>query len=123
MADDHRSVPSSSPQLVQDILDQVREVERDCSFYLFPAIRRHAKSRAERRYILEVRLAVYERSGGRCELRLSPKCWEWISWSTMHSAHVKSRGAGGQWTLTNLKAACPECHGFQHAGGKVCPEK
>ena len=52
---------------------------------LFPsqAIRRHAKSAAERRHITEVRLQLFERSGGTCELRLSPKCWEWITWDTM----------------------------------------
>jgi len=92
---------------------------------LFPsqAIRRHAKSAAERRHITEVRLQLFERSGGTCELRLSPKCWEWITWDTMHACHVVSRARGGNWELPNLLAGCPDCHYWQHQGGKLCPKK
>lgn len=97
-----------------------------CSAYLFPfrQIRCRTKTRAERNRIIEARIQLYERSQGQCELRLSPKCWQWVSWETMHACHVISRARGGMWDLENLKAGCPECHiGWQHNGGKPCPQK
>jgi 5-methylcytosine-specific restriction endonuclease McrA len=96
------------------------------SSFLFPLqpIRCHPKSTAERRHITEIRLQLFERSGGRCELQLGPQCWDWISWDTMHTAHIVSRARGGPWDLDNLLAACPACHAAQHNGGfKVCPPK
>jgi hypothetical protein len=52
---------------------------------------------------------LFERSLGVCEFRLSPKCWDWISWDTMHAAHIVSEARGGPFTLSNLKASCAEC--------------
>jgi hypothetical protein len=87
-------------------------------------IRRRRKSPAERRHITEARVALYERSEGLCELRLSPKCWARITWETMHTCHIISQARCGDWALENLKAGCPECHiGWQHNGGKPCPPK
>jgi 5-methylcytosine-specific restriction endonuclease McrA len=86
-------------------------------------IRRHSKPAAERKLITEARVRLYERSYGLCELRLSPKCWRQITWHTMHACHVISRARGGPWDLDNLKAGCPECHLWEHSGGKVCPQK
>jgi hypothetical protein len=88
------------------------------------AIRRKRKSTAERRHITEVRIQLYERSEGSCEVRESPKCWNWISWETMHAAHQVSAARGGKFELSNLRASCPECHiGWEHNGGKPCPSK
>ena len=46
-----------------------------------------------------VRLAVYERAGGRCELNLGPKCIEGIlafegdtPWDHGHFVHIKAKG-------------------------------
>jgi 5-methylcytosine-specific restriction endonuclease McrA len=94
--------------------------------FLFPPqqIRRRSKSAAERRHITEARIQLYERSGGMCELRLSPKCLVQVIFETMHMCHVVSRARGGTWDLDNLKAGCPECHiGWLHNGGKPCPPK
>jgi len=86
-------------------------------------IRCHSLSLAERQRITEVRLQLFERSEGKCELRRSPKCWDSISWQSFHAAHIVSKGRGGTFTLANLRAACPECHGWEHNGGKPCPPK
>jgi hypothetical protein len=124
MVDYHRNVLSSSPQDVQDILDHVNEVVRDCGFYLFPRVRCHTKTRAERNLITEARIQVYERSQGLCELQLSPDCWRQITWHSFHACHIRSRARGGPWDLENLQAGCPACHDAQHnAGGKPCPAK
>ena len=94
--------------------------------FLFPhqPIRRNSKSAGERRHITEVRLQLFERSQGKCESQISPRCWQWLSWDTMHAAHIRSKARGGTFTLINLLAACPECHiGWEHQGGKPCPSK
>jgi hypothetical protein len=87
------TVPSS-PLSHHEIAREVEQIALECRRYLFP----------ERQRITELRLQLFERSAGRCELRLSPKCLDWISWNTMH-AQILS----GPCILTNLRAACPEC--------------
>ena len=64
-----------------------------------------------------IRLAVYERAGGRCELNLMPNCIRGVlpftgdtPWNHGHLVHMKSRGAGGDWTLENCKWGCYVCH-------------
>ena len=85
--------------------------------FLSQPIWHHSKSAAERQHIREIRLQLFERSGGNCELRVSPWCWDWISWDTMHACHIVSQARGGEWELNNLKAGCPECHiGREHNG-------
>jgi 5-methylcytosine-specific restriction endonuclease McrA len=135
MGDYHRNVPPSSPQPlklslqpinVQDILRQVEEAAQECNPYLFPfrRIRCRSKSAAERRQITEARIQLYERSGGACELALSPQCWRTITFLTMHMHHVTTRARGARWDLANLLAICPACHDAQHnANGKPCPPK
>jgi len=111
MADKHPTRPPSFPS-TQDILREVDQVEYDCATFLFPhrRIRSRSKSAAERKQIAEARAQLYQRSGGLCELRLSPKCWGQFTFSQMHTCHVVSRARGGTWYLDNLKAGCPECH-------------
>ena len=73
-----------------------------------------------------VRLAVYERAGGRCELNLGPKCIEGIlafegdtPWDHGHFVHIKSKGAGGAFTVENGKWGCFQCHlGYMHTEGR-----
>ncbi len=43
-------------------------------FFPLFVVRRKRKSTAERRHTTEVRVQLYERSQGLCELRSSPKC-------------------------------------------------
>jgi hypothetical protein len=72
-----------------------------------------------------IRLAVYVRAQGRCELNLGPKCipgvLPWDGESPLfygHLVHVRSRGAGGDWTLENCRWGCVECHsGYHHTKG------
>jgi hypothetical protein len=73
-----------------------------------------------------VRLAVYERAGGRCELNLGPKCIKGIlafegstPWDHGHFVHIKSKGAGGAFTVENGRFGCFQCHlGYAHNEGK-----
>jgi hypothetical protein len=90
---------------VQEIAREVERISEECRQYLFPA----------RERITELRLQLFERSKGRCELRLSPRCLDWISWSTMRT-HIVSAPRGGAFQLSNVKASCPECH----IGSKEC---
>jgi hypothetical protein len=94
------TVPSLlSPQLdTQEIAREVEQIALECRRYLFP----------ERERITELRLQLFERSVGRCELRLSPRCLDWISWATMRT-HIVSASRRGAFQLSNVKASCPEC--------------
>ena len=73
-----------------------------------------------------VRLAVYERAGGRCELNLGPKCIKGVlpfegdtPWDHGHFVHIKSKGAGGKFTVENGRWGCYQCHlGYLHTEGK-----
>ncbi len=119
-------LPACSPSSQIDTAETIRIADEAIRpiLFLFPRIRRKAKSRAERRHIAEVRAQLYQRSEGLCELRISPKCWHGITFDTMHTCHVIHRSRGGTWDLENLKAGCPECHiGWEHNGGKPCPPK
>lgn len=86
-------------------------------------VRKGQPSNAEKS---DVRLAVYQRAGGRCELNLGPKCikgvlpFEGITpWDHGHFVHVKSKGAGGKFTVENGRWGCWQCHlGYAHTEGK-----
>lgn len=86
---------------------------------------------AEREQRRQLRIALYERCGGRCEMKLSPKClgriyFEGGFFNSMHMAHKERRWKfpDGGWNLDNLLAGCIECHmGWEHNGGKPCPPK
>jgi hypothetical protein len=87
-------------------------------------LRPRRKSAAERLSIYRTRRVIFERSNGLCEKRVSPKCERFITWRTMHSAHIVSAARGGAFEPSNLLASCGECHtGWQHNGGKPCPPK
>ena len=54
----------------------------------------------------QTRHDIFVRSGGHCE-----ECGRRINessgrWGSMHLSHTQSRGAGGTWEATNLKALC-----------------
>ncbi len=80
-----------------------------------------------------VRLIVFERSGGVCELKLREDCLGWVPWdgpdiwSRGHAAHILGAGAGGEWTPENIRRSCWRCHliGLHVEGGngKIIPAK
>jgi HNH endonuclease len=87
-------------------------------------LRPRRKTPAERRMIFHARRALFERSGGLCEMRVSPKCEQFVTWRTMHTHHLVARARGGSRDLDNLLAGCGECHtGWKHNGGKPCSPK
>ena len=93
-------------------------------FLPFTRIRPRRRSTAERWGIHNIRLAVFQRSGGYCELQASPRCWEIAGWEFGHLCHIVHRSRGGEWSLDNCRWGCPECHiGWEHNGGKPCPKK
>jgi hypothetical protein len=66
---------------------------------------------------MAVRLAVYERAQGRCEVRKHPECsgdrilpWGGDLFVIGHLAHIKSKGAGGEFTEENTVWSCWKCH-------------
>jgi hypothetical protein len=76
-----------------------------------------------------IRKAVYERSGGRCELRLSEDCitgvlaWDGgSSWSHGHLVHLKARRRFGT-TLEDSRWGCWHCHLVGLHNPKPCPAK
>ena len=76
------------------------------------------------------KLAVYERSGGLCELNLGPKCIKGVlpfkgftPWDHGHFVHIISKGAGGKYTAENGLWGCHECHlGYHHTKGIPLPK-
>ena len=100
-------------------------ISETTTHFFFPQlIRRKNLSAADRKHITQVRLVVYQRSNGLCELRLSPKCWLRASWDWGHLCHILHRSRSGGWSAENCRWGCPECHiGWEHNGGKPCPPK
>jgi hypothetical protein len=77
-----------------------------------------------------VRLAVYERAEGRCELNLVADCIQGVlpftgvtPWDHGHAVHLKSTGAGGRWTMENIKWGCHPCHLVGMHNPKSVPAK
>lgn len=57
-----------------------------------------------------IRERIYERALEACE-----NCGRWVRlaagfWDSMHLHHIKTRGAGGDWSSENLKCLCLGCH-------------
>jgi len=76
-----------------------------------------------------LRLAVYERARGRCELKLSSSCkdiplaWDGPDpWSHGHLVHLKAKRRYG-WGLDNLAWGCAHCHLVELHNPKPCPPK
>jgi hypothetical protein len=75
-----------------------------------------------------LRIACYLRDGGRCVICATIT---WLNAPEEHPrkadmAHVKSRGAGGQDILSNVRNLCHRCHTREHTegkNGKPCPSK
>lgn len=77
-----------------------------------------------------IRDRVYEESGGRCELNLSPQCIRGVlpkdgdtPWNHWHLVHLKAKRVHG-WRRDNVCGGCHFCHLIElHRGGKVVPTK
>ena len=88
-----------------------------------PGTRRGQPTKEEK---ARIRLQVYERADGRCELRLHKDCsgervlpWGGDVFERAHLVHLKSRGAGGMWEASNLVIGCFACHiGSMHIEGR-----
>lgn len=72
----------------------------------------------------ELRVAVYERARGLCEMKIKHVCEVYAGWVSGHLAHIKSRGSGGSDELGNVLWACAPCHMASHnCNNKPCPPK
>lgn len=73
-----------------------------------------------------LRIAVYIRDRGKCQLRLHKQCsadrelpYDGELLFRAHLVHLKSRGAGGKWTMDNMVIGCAACHsGSMHTEGR-----
>ena len=82
-----------------------------------------------RKQMTEVRLAVYGRAGGRCELNLVDDCdgrvLPWKGPDAMshgHLVHLRAKQRGGT-SLANCKWGCYACHLVGLHNPKPCPPK
>jgi hypothetical protein len=77
----------------------------------------------------DIRADEYARSGGLCELNLSPKHISSVLpptgdiYERWHLVHLKGKRVHG-WGPNNLCGGCYWCHiDWLHQGGKPCPKK
>lgn len=77
------------------------------------------RSRGKTKLRAEIRLAVYERAGGMCELKKRPDCLGGplpftsrnnTPYDHGHLVHLKSEGAGGKTDMENCRWGCWKCH-------------
>lgn len=70
----------------------------------------------------ELRLACYERDGGKCVECGIPLIYQPahpLVPNGYHMAHIRARSLGGPDELSNLKSKCSDCHiRVEHGGGK-----
>lgn len=72
-----------------------------------------------------IRLEVYDRDGGRCQLRLGPKCniavlpFDGELLFRAHLCHIIPKSRGGKFEASNLRIGCAQCHlGYEHTEGR-----
>ena len=73
-----------------------------------------------------IRLLVYERDAGRCQLHLGPKCnpntlpFDGELLFRAHLCHIIPKSRGGKFEPDNLRIGCAQCHlGYEHTEGKT----
>lgn len=59
------------------------------------------------------RRKIFERSGGACELKLAPGCWQNAPWEIGEIDHDPD-GYERYDSLDSVKWTCPPCHRFRH---------
>lgn len=66
-----------------------------------------------------VRVYVWTREGGICQGCGDSTLIKKGDWRSMHTAHMKSKGSGGDDLPYNLRCLCGQCHAHEHSGKKV----
>jgi hypothetical protein len=72
---------------------------------------------------IAIRKAVYERDEGCCVDCGKPVTLQRGFWHSMDLMHIKSKGSGGGWEMSNLLTGCRQCHSLRHNGSNGCPKK
>jgi len=80
--------------------------------------RRTKRARAKTELRKKVRLQVFERSGGKCELNNRDDCLGVVPFESKdrtpydhgHLVHVKSEGSGDKTDMENCRWGCWKCH-------------
>ena len=62
---------------------------------------------------------VWNRDGRKCKNCLTPVDREKGLWTSVHPAHYKSKGSGGDDRPENVRSLCIQCHSSEHAGKDV----
>lgn len=62
---------------------------------------------------------VWNRDGRKCKNCLTPVDLAKGLWSTMHCAHIRSKGSGGSDLPSNVRSLCLQCHAEEHNGEDV----
>ena len=71
------------------------------------------KKRRQINIIQAVKVKLYERCGGLCEIRFDEKCKErefHPDWRGLHPAHIIGAYAGGEFSVDNILMGCLDCH-------------
>lgn len=73
----------------------------------------------------EARIRCHERARGVCELQCSPRCYGGASIDRghLHHEHAKRRFGWMESDRQRHVWCCPECHSWEHSGGKIIPSK
>jgi 5-methylcytosine-specific restriction endonuclease McrA len=80
---------------------------------------RSGKIRLDAKGIEALRIAVYQRSGGRCENVINGKrCIVPFHFLTFEMHHLQHRSLGGSDSMDNASALCTRCHSDHHLKSK-----
>jgi 5-methylcytosine-specific restriction endonuclease McrA len=116
---DPKSIKDLLPTKMLDRLDRCRDDDfRKVLFgvkeemieyreFVFPKGRTRLKGKA----LVHLREQCLDRDGYKCCI-----CGKRVSWKSGHMAHIKSRGAGGEDVIENVRTLCAEDHMKEHAG-------
>ena len=66
-----------------------------------------------------LRRHCWERDGMRCVHCKVPVTIEKGYWSSVHCAHYKSKGSGGNDVPSNVRSLCGRCHDADHHGKEI----
>lgn len=69
---------------------------------------------ARARAVTAIRITIFRRSRGWCEVRKSESCENYITWCSFHLHEKVPRSKGGEISEENSVAACAPCHRHEH---------
>jgi 5-methylcytosine-specific restriction endonuclease McrA len=76
---------------------------------------RSGKIRLDAKGMEDLRIAVYQRSGGGCENVINGKrCNKPIRWGSFEMHHIQHRSLGGSDSMQNCIALDKNCHNLHH---------